>query len=326
VRAIVFDEIGPPLEVLYLADVPIPQIKDDEVLVRMVSASINPGDFLFIQNLYPEPKKPKFPRQIAGNHGAGIVERAGANVSIPPGVLVAFSYYNTWAEFSAVPAEWLIPLPEGYPVERAGQLMNPITAWDLLADSGVRPGQWLVLTAGYSSISTMVLQFAKRRGINVISVVRQLHNEINLLDLGAAAVIDLSDPTTNVEKQVKEITGNMGIHGLIDNVGGPVTGDLIRSLAFGGQVVINGGMSEERFALHNFNVLLNGIEIRANIYRYFFAPPEKSDAPVLREIADVFAQPNFMVPLGGVLPLQDFKVGVIRAWNGTGLGKQILKM
>src|SRR5882757_471405 len=123
-KAIVFDEIGSPLDVLYLADIPVPQIKDREVLVRMVSASVNPGDFLFIQNLYPEPKKPRFPRQIAGNHGAGIIEKVGAKVTLKPGTLVAFSYYNTWAAFAAVPAEWLIPLPDNYSTERAGQLMN----------------------------------------------------------------------------------------------------------------------------------------------------------------------------------------------------------
>src|SRR5918999_4909541 len=71
-KAIVFDAIGSPRDVLYLHDVPMPRIGDGEVLVRMVSASVNPGDFLFIQNLYPEPKKPLLPRQIAGNHGAGI--------------------------------------------------------------------------------------------------------------------------------------------------------------------------------------------------------------------------------------------------------------
>ncbi|MER9056221.1 hypothetical protein [Mesorhizobium sp. M0213] len=66
-KVIVFDAIGSPRDVLYMDDLPMPRIGDGEVLVRMVSASINPGDFLFIQDLYPEPKKPHFPRQIAGN-------------------------------------------------------------------------------------------------------------------------------------------------------------------------------------------------------------------------------------------------------------------
>jgi NADPH:quinone reductase-like Zn-dependent oxidoreductase len=116
-KAIVFDRIGPPLEVLQLRDVRIPEIGDQEVLVKMTAASINPGDFLFIQNLYPDPKRPHFPQQIAGNHGAGIITRVGKEVSLQPGTFVGFSYYNTWAEYVALPVEWLIPLPSDYPIE-----------------------------------------------------------------------------------------------------------------------------------------------------------------------------------------------------------------
>jgi NADPH2:quinone reductase len=56
-KAIVFDRIGPPLEVLQLRDVPVPEIRDNEVLVKMTAVSINPGDFLFIQNLYTPIRK-----------------------------------------------------------------------------------------------------------------------------------------------------------------------------------------------------------------------------------------------------------------------------
>ncbi|TIS91011.1 zinc-binding dehydrogenase [Mesorhizobium sp.] len=325
-KAIVFDEIGSPRDVLYLDDIPVPQVSDGEALVRMVSASVNPGDFLFIQNLYPEPKKPHFPRQTAGNHGAGIVEAVGANVMLEPGTLVAFSYYNSWAEYSVVPAEWLIPLPAGYPIERAGQLVNPITAWDLLADSRVQPGQWLAVTAGYSSISTMVMQFAQRRGINVIAIVRRRHQSLDLKELGAAAVLDLSDLKTGIRDAVIEITGSAGLSGVIDHVGGPVSGELIRTLALGGQMVINGGMSAERFELHNFDVLLSSVEIRANIYRYFSSPPVEADRPVLREIIDIFGQPGFHVPVGGIHPLAEFKLAVTNSLDRADLGKQMFRM
>ncbi|MGX9142796.1 quinone oxidoreductase family protein [Mesorhizobium sp. 128a] len=325
-KAIVFDEIGSPRDVLYLDDVPTPRIGDGEVLVRIVSASVNPGDFLFIQNLYPEPKKPHFPRQIAGNHGAGIVEAVGTGVALQPGTLVAFSHYNTWAEYAAIPAEWLIPLPADYPAERAGQMVNPITAWDLLVDSRVQPGQWLAVTAGYSSISTMVMQFAQRRGINVIAVVRRQHQRLDLKELGATAILDLSDVNGDIREAVMDMTGGAGLNGIIDNVGGPVSGELIRTLALGGQMVINGGMSAERFELHNFDVLLSGAEIRANIYRYFFSPPVEADRPMLREIVDIFGQPGFHIPVGGIHPLTQFKLAVANSLDRADLGKQIFTM
>lgn len=325
-KAVVFDRIGPPTEVLYLADVPIPTMAESEVLVRMVASSINPGDFLFIQNLYPDPKKPKFPRQIAGNHGAGIIERAGAKVGIAPGTLVAFSYYGAWAEYAVVPAEWLIPLPDGYLPERAGQLMNPITAWDLLDAARVQPGQWLAVTAGYSTISTTILQFAGQRGVHVIPIVRRHRDDLDLSGLGAAAVIDLASLDEPLADRIKALTRGHGLDAVIDNVGGPVTGDLIRSLALGGRVVINGGMSPERFELHNFDVLMSGAEIRASIYRYFFDPPKPSDGAMLQAVIAAFGKLDFYVPQGGSHGLDDFETALRTAWDRPDRGKQTFVM
>ena len=324
-KAIVFDKIGSPNEVLELRDVPVPEISDNEVLVRMVSASINPGDFLFIQNLYPEPKKPKFPGQIAGNHGAGIIEKAGKQVNLQPGTFVAFSYYNTWAEFAAVPAEWLMPLPTGYPMEKAGQFVNPITAWDLLDQCGVLPGQWLALTAGNSTVSTMVAQFAKHRGVNIISIVRRIQKAVDLNAMGASVVIELSNLQGSIKDRIMEITQNKGISGIIDNVGGSVTGELIRSMDFGGQVVINGGMSLDKFELHNFDILLKGIQIKSHVYRYFFTPPKIEDMAVLGEIAEISGQSNFQTPVGGIHSLENFQTAIDATINSPERGKHIFE-
>src|SRR5882724_11813036 len=124
-KTVVFDKIGSPLDVLRLDPVPIPEIADNEVLVKMISASINPGDFLFIQNLYPEPKKPRFPEQIAGNAGAGVIAKAGKKVLLKPGTLVAFYYYNAWAEYAAIPADWLIPMPASLPLRKPVSSRTP---------------------------------------------------------------------------------------------------------------------------------------------------------------------------------------------------------
>lgn len=325
-KAIVFDKIGLPNEVLRLEEVPIPEIKEGEVLVRMRSASVNPGDFLFIQNLYPEPKKPVFPQQIVGNHGAGIVEKTGSNVSLKPGTHVAFSYYNTWTEYAAVPEEWLIPLPADYPIEKASQFVNLITAWDVLAQSGVLPGQWLTLTAGNSSVSTMVSQFAKHKGVQVISIVRSSHPSIDLKAMGATVVIDLSKSKGNLKEQIMEITQNKGVNGIVDNVGGPVTAELIRSTAFGAALVLNGGMSPENYELHNNDIYLNGLNIKSHIYRYFFSPPKKEDTHMLNEIIEISGRDEFNVPIASTHALEDYAIAVGESIHGSYKGKHIFKI
>lgn len=322
-KAITFDRIGDPAAVLQLSALPTPNIKDDEVLIRTTAASINPGDFLFIQNLYPEPKKPVLPQQIGGNHGAGIIEKVGKNVSLQPGTHVAFSYYNSWAEYVAVPAAWIIPLPADYPPELSSQFMNLITAWDLLKQSGVKPGHWLALTAGYSTVSIMVTQMAKQQGIPVISIVRRIKHPNLLESLGADVVIDLSANPNGIAAPIMEITGNKGAKGIIDNVGGPVTGELIRSSDFGGRLVINGGMSAEQYSLHNFDVLLKGLQIQSHVYRYFFKPPSHEDAALLDEIATTSMQ--FEANVSGIHPFEDFNIAIQKSTNSPEGGKQIFR-
>jgi NADPH2:quinone reductase len=190
----------------------------------------------------------------------------------------------------------------------------------------VQPGQWLAVTAGYSSVSTMVMQFAQRRGINVIALVRRSLDRLDLNRLGATAILDLSGLQVGIREAVMEMTDGAGLNGIIDHVGGPVSGELIRSLAMGGQMIINGGMSTARFELHNFDVLLSGVEIRANIYRYFFSPPVEADRPVLSEIVDIFGQPDFHVPVGGIYPLAEFEFAVTNSLDRADLGKQIFRM
>jgi NADPH2:quinone reductase len=325
-KAIVFDQIGAPLDVLHLADVPIPEIGDNEVLVKMTAASINPGDILFIQNLYPDPKKPHFPQQIAGNHGAGIIAKVGREVSLKPGTFVAFSHHNTWAEYAAVPAEWLVPLPSNYPIEKAGQLVNPITAWDMLDQSKVQPGQWLAVTASHSTVATMVLQFAKLKKLNVISIVRRRNKHLDLKALGASAVIELSSLSENVGQRVMEITENRGVNGVIDCVGGALLGELLRSTALGAQVIIYGGYSSEKFDLHNFDILMKGSTIKSYIYRYFFTPPPDGDQQLLQEIVDVSGGADFKVPVAGLHPLEDFRTAIYETENHPENGKRFFQM
>jgi NADPH:quinone reductase-like Zn-dependent oxidoreductase len=326
-KALVFDRIGSPLEVLELRDVPRPTPRPGEALVRMVSSSINPGDFLFVENLYPEPKKPALPGQIAGGHGAGIVEAAGPGVSlVEPGTLVAFSYRDAWAEYAAVPQEWLIPLPAGFDPDTAGQIVNLVTAWDLLDQSGVASGGWLAVTAGSSTVSTLVLQYAKACGVNVISIVRRSQAGPDLKALGAAEVIDLSAPGPGIAERIRDVTGGTGLHGVVDNVGGPLLGDLVRSTALGARVIINGGMSAERFQLHNFDVLMNLVEIRPHVYRFFFDPPGTEHRPFLDRLVATSQSIGIQAPVAGRFPLEDFRTALELSVARPGEGKRLFRM
>lgn len=85
-------------------------------------------------------------------------------------------------------------------------------------------------------------------------------------------------------------------------------------------------MSEERFELHNFDVLMKGLEIKASIYRYFFTPPSETDKPVLREVIQILGEESFAVPIGGIRPLKDFSQAISDSQTRAFLGKQVFRM
>src|SRR5438445_12917796 len=102
-NTIAFDNPGSPEEVLHIFNKEKTIPGDKEVVVRVLSAPINPSDIYFIEGTYRI--KPQFPGQTAGLEAAGIVEEAGRDAGIPKGALVSFFYKNTWAEYVLVPAQ-----------------------------------------------------------------------------------------------------------------------------------------------------------------------------------------------------------------------------
>ena len=123
-----------------------------------------------------------------------------------------------------------------------------------------------------------------------------------------------------------EITENQGLNGVVDCVGGPLAGELIRSLAFGGQFIIYGGFSADRFKLHNFDLLMKGAGIKSYVYRYFFTPPREKDRAVLDELIEIVGRPEFKVSVGGTHGLDDFKAAIEETLNHSELGKRFFQM
>jgi NADPH:quinone reductase-like Zn-dependent oxidoreductase len=191
-KAIVFNKSGKPEEVLQVIEKEKPVPGDMEVLVKVLASPINPSDIFFIQGTYRF--KPEFPDQTAGFEGVGIVEASGRNVDIPTGTLVAFFYKRAWATYTVVPAEELAVLPGGMPVEKAAQFsLNPFTAWGLLDNAQPVAGEWMLLTGANASVSQIVIQLARERGVQIIALVRDLAQAPGLRSLGADEVFDIDD-------------------------------------------------------------------------------------------------------------------------------------
>lgn len=323
-KALVQDRLGSPLDVVELREIPQPVLAPGEALVRMVAVGIHPGDFFYTQGQYPEAKRPSLPGQIVGNHGVGRVVETGGRADLSPGTLVAFSATRLWAEFVTVDPATLVPLPDDYPVERAAQFMPAVTARDLLEASEVQAGQWLVVTAGHSLVSTLLIQMAARRGVKVVAIVRRKVEGRDLTALGAAAVIELSALDVPLADAVRAAVGGEILSGVVDAIGGAVLTQLLEALGFRGRAVIVGAYDLAPFQTNALRVLMQDQVIRAYIYRYFFNAPPVSDAAWIASVLEELADPDVEVLIAGVRPLEDFRAALEETVRAPETGKQVL--
>ena len=327
-KAIVFDEAGTESDgfaVLKLRDVTMPDCRPGHVVIRTALVPINPSDLLFVADKFPGPTRPVFPGQVAGISGAGYVSSGGDGAESPSNRLFHYTAFGTWAEYVSVPTDSLIELPPDYPLALAAQFSNVVTAWQLVENSGVRSGQWLALTAGYSTVASIALQFAVRKGINVISVVRRRRPEIDLTALGAAAVLAHEEFGANLREVVMEATCGQGVSGVIDCVTGNQLGQLIRACSPFSRVQLYGCLDDSNLDVAGPDLMYSFVDIAPYSYPFSFSPPaSESDRQLLRDVIEASAGGKVKVDNEREFPLNDFRSALDEHLEGKRPGKILL--
>jgi NADPH:quinone reductase-like Zn-dependent oxidoreductase len=230
-RAVRQTALGGP-EVLELTDVPRPDPRPTEVLVRVTAAGVNPvdwktrlrGGFL---------GEPPF---TVGWDVAGVVESLGFGVTrFEPGDRV-FGMPRfpreaaAYAEYVTSPSRQLARIPEGLgDVEAAALPLAGLTAWQALVDTAaVRRGYRVLILAAAGGVGHLAIQIAKHRGAYVIGTARSAKHAF-LASLGADEVVDYTTET------VEERVGDADV--LVDLVGGETVAHALGAVRDGGLCV-----------------------------------------------------------------------------------------
>jgi NADPH:quinone reductase len=313
-KSLFFDTPGNPAQVLKVGDLAIPKPKGAEALVRVLASSINPADFFFIEGTYSI--TPRLP-QVAGMDAVGrIVESVGP---FKKNDLVAFRHPGSWAEFNVVPVEKLIVVPEDLAVEKAAQLyLNAGTAWGLLDRANLKEKEWLLLTAGNSTVAKIITQLATSRGINVISAVRDMRQAQGLKNIGAKAVIDISSEKDLLGGKIEQLTGGKGLSAVFDAVGGPESSGLIKLMGLGGTFIVYGLLSSELVSYHNSSIIYKQLKIEAfRIAQYVDQLHDKSS--VFKKIIQAISPSSFRMEIEGKFSLDDFHAAINASRGGKAL-------
>jgi NADPH:quinone reductase-like Zn-dependent oxidoreductase len=193
-KAIVIHEYGGP-EVLKYEDVPRPEPKEDQILVRVIAAGVNPVD-----EAGRSERSAKFfgitLPFIPGYDIAGIVEKTGGKITKFKTGDSVYAYLSLtkgggYAEYAVASEVEAAPKPKSISfVEAAGVPVVALTAWQALIDTAkLSGGQTVLIHGGSGGVGTFAIQIAKARGAKVIATASTANQDF-LKQLGADVTID----------------------------------------------------------------------------------------------------------------------------------------
>jgi NADPH:quinone reductase-like Zn-dependent oxidoreductase len=194
-KAALYSRYGPP-EVVHIEDVEKPVPKDNEVLIKVRAASVNPLDWHFMRGepylvrLMAGVRKPKDTR--LGVDVAGQVEAVGGNVTqFEPGDEVFGSCRGAFAEYACAAESALVMKPDNVTFEQAAAVpVAAYTALQGLRDKGhIQPGQKVLINGAAGGVGTFAVQIAKSFGADVTGVCSGRNVEM-VRSIGADQVVD----------------------------------------------------------------------------------------------------------------------------------------
>ena len=327
-QLIQFREPGPS-SVLRCLEVPIPEPRSDEVLIRAHAIGVGMPDVLIRAGTYQfMPPLPATP----GQELSGTIEKIGTGVTTRrPGQRV---YTNArerphrgghYAEFIAAPADATFLLPDAITFDAAATLANYQVAYHILNDA-VRPrkGQSILIYAAAGGMGNALIDLAKAAELVVIGVVSGEEKSRFARNLGADHVIDRR--VEKVGERVRQVTNERGVDIIIDPVAGPTIPDNIRLLAPCGMLILYGALGGK--AQHDLQPTLRltrhspGLRL-FTIHTWDDLVEERRAG--IRTLIAALAAGKLIPRIHGHLPLAEAKRAHDMLESGAVLGKLLLQ-
>lgn len=236
-KALLCTELGDP-ELLNVSEVDIPNLGDDEVLVKVEAAGVNFPDALLVQGKYQIVIDPPF---IPGNEICGVVESAGSNVSIPTGTkVIGLPPIGGFAEYVSINKNLIIPVNSDFDVLSGASLpiIYGTSYYALKRRAKAVSGETVLILGASGGIGTASIQLSKIMGLNTICAVGSEEKEAYVRNLGADEVIRYDKE--DLKESAKSLTNGNGVDIVIDPVGGDATEQALRATAFNGRLLVIG--------------------------------------------------------------------------------------
>ncbi len=236
-------DFGEPAEVLRLDEVPLPPVGPAELLVRVEATTLNFNDVDGVRGRYRtvSPPLPYSP----GMEVLGVVEQTGDGAESWLGKRVAAvpsGAFGGYAEFAVSPAAMTFEMPpeSDLPNPDAAAIYLPFhLSWLALHERAhIRSGETLLVHAAAGGVGSAAVQLATAAGLRVIATAGSDEKVAWCRTLGAEVAINYRDK--NFADAVLEATGGKGVDVAFDTIGGKVTTETFRCMAFNGRHLLVG--------------------------------------------------------------------------------------
>lgn len=326
-KAVVFEEFGGP-EVLKYVDLPVPQPEAGQVLVKTASVGVCKADWRVRTGRCQWLTCP-FPVTI-GYEMAGTVVALGSGVTGlavgQPVHVLHMACYGTYAEYMAVTADDVFPLPAGVDFDAATAAFNYFVAWGLLHQIvQVKPGQSLYIGGAAGGVGTAVIQLAQQAGAEVIASASTETKCDYLRRLGVSRVFN--HKVEDDVAAVRRLSEDRGVDYVYDQVAGPRFCRQFDMLATYGQIILYnylGGYPEDKEIIHILQSRCEG----CYGLRYFSIHVHDNDPAGFRKVKEqvfaLMASGAVKPPLHDVLPLSEAVRAHQLLEEGKIMGKLVL--
>ena len=237
-KAIQIKQTGGP-EVMELVDLPVPQPKPNEALVKIVATGVNFIDVYHREGRY----KAALPLEL-GQEAAGVVSAVGSDVrDVAVGDRVAYMTMGSYAEYAVTPADRLVKIPAGVSErEAAAAILQGMTAHYLAYDTyPLEKGETALIHAAAGGVGLLLVQMAHNIGARVIATVSTDEKAKLARDAGADEVLLYTK--SDFEVETKRLTDGKGVDVVYDSVGKTTFEKGLNVLRPRGMMALFGGSS-----------------------------------------------------------------------------------
>jgi NADPH2:quinone reductase len=300
-KAIQVQRYGGP-EVLQVADLPIPEPKPNEIVVKVAAIGVNFIDVYFREGRYPA--KPPF---IEGQEAAGKVHAVGAEVKTwKPGDRVAYtSVLGSYAEYSTIPADRAVHVPDGISDQQAAAAMlQGMTAHYLTHSTyPLKKGETTLIHAAAGGVGQLLVQMAKQIGARVIATAGTEEKAKLARAVGADEAIVYTQQ--DFEAETKRLTEGKGVQVIYDGVGKSTFDKDLNLLRPRGYLVLFGASSGPVPPVDPIALMQKGslFLTRPSLGNYIAAREELEQRS--RDIFEWIATGKLKLRIGHVYPLSE---------------------